>query len=183
MASSSMEKALKMAVVTGLRSALGPALVARAQHRPQQQHLALAALGELVFDKLPFVPGRDTLPSLLIRGLAGAWVAGKCVEQDGENADPWAVPLGAAVAMGVAVAAPKIRTSLGWTLRIPQPVLGLIEDYLALKLGTDAMGLSMEQVTDAARESVGDLRERLQLDEVALPWAGAGVQSAGAGSM
>src|SRR3954447_3821159 len=145
MASESMERALKMAVVTGLRAALGPALLARAQDQPpqQQQHLALAALGELIFDKLPLVPGRDTLPSLIVRGLAGAWVAGKCVERDGADADPWAAPLGAAVAMGVAVAAPKLRRTLGWTTGIPQPVLGMIEDYLALRLGTEAMGLSM----------------------------------------
>ena len=85
MASASMERALKLAVVTGLRAALGPALIARAQHRPEQQHLAAAALGELVFDKLPFVPGRDTLPSLIARGLAGAWVASKCAEEDGAD--------------------------------------------------------------------------------------------------
>jgi uncharacterized membrane protein len=181
MASASIERALKMAVVTGLRAALGPALVARAQHRPEGQHLALAALGELIYDKLPFVPSRDAMPSLLVRGLAGAWVAGKCVEQDGEDADPWAAPLGAAVAMGVAVAAPKIRKSLGWTLRVPQPVLGLIEDYIALRLGTEAMGLSMHQVSETAQESVGDLRERFHLEGLTMPWAVA--QSAGAGSM
>ena len=184
MTGASMERALKLAVVTGLRAALGPALIARAQHRPEQQHLALAALGELIFDKLPMVPSRDTLPSLVARGMAGYWVASKCVEEDGENADPWAGALGAAVAMGVAVAAPKIRKSLGWTLRIPQPVLGLLEDYLALKLGTEAVGLSMDQVSDAAKESVDDLRERFHLDGMSglgLPWAQ--TQSAGAGSM
>jgi uncharacterized membrane protein len=184
MASASMERALKLAVVTGLRAALGPALIARAQHRPEQQHLAAAALGELVFDKLPFVPGRDTLPSLIARGLAGAWVAGKCAEEDGADADPWAAPLGAAVAIGVAVVAPKVRRSLGWTLGIPQPVLGLIEDYLALRLGTEAVGLSMDEVTHAAMETVDDLRERFQLDGVTIPGLPIGhPQSAGAGSM
>jgi uncharacterized membrane protein len=181
MASSSMEQALKMAVVTGMRAALGPALVARAQHRPEQQHLALAALGELVFDKLPYVPSRDALPSLIVRGLAGAWAAGKCVDQDGENADPWAAPLGAAVAVGVAVVAPKVRESLGWALGVPQPVLGLIEDYLALRLGAEAMGLSMGQVSDAAQETVGGLGGRFNLEGLKLPWAEA--QSTGAGSM
>ena len=181
MAGASMERALKLAVVTGLRAALGPALLARAQHRPERQHLALAALGELIFDKLPMVPGRDALPSLIARGIAGAWVAGKCVEQDGADADPWAAPLGAAVAIGVAVAAPKFRRSIGWTTGIPQPVLGLIEDYIALRLGTEAVGLSMGQVSDAAQETVEDLRERFHLDGLSLPWAE--TQSVGAGSM
>jgi hypothetical protein len=181
MASTSTERALKLAVVTGLRAALGPALLAEAQHRPGRQHLAAAALGEMVFDKLPGVPGRDTLPSLIVRGLAGAWVASKCVERDGEHADPWAAPLAAAVAMGVAVAAPKVRNSLRWSTGIPQPILGIVEDYLALRLGTEAAGLSMEQVSRAAKESVEDLRERFHLEGVSLPWSEP--QSAGAGSM
>ena len=45
MMSTSMERALKLAAVTGLRCALGPALVAQARHRPERQNLALAALG------------------------------------------------------------------------------------------------------------------------------------------
>ena len=80
-----MERALKLAVVTGLRSALGPAIVARAQNRPERQNLAIAALGELAFDKLPFVPDRDTLLPLLARGLAGAWVAKRCLDEEGET--------------------------------------------------------------------------------------------------
>jgi uncharacterized membrane protein len=182
MASASTERALKLAVVTGLRAMLGPALVSHSQHRPERHNLALAALGEMVFDKLPGVPGRDTLLPLIARGAAGAWVAAKCVEEDGERADPWAVPLGAAVAMGVAVAAPKIRRTLGWTTGIPQPILGLIEDYLALKLGTETLGLSLNDVTEAAKESVDDLRDRArqwELPEVVRPLA----QSVGAGSM
>ncbi len=184
MASASMEKALKLAVVTGLRAALGPALLARSRHLPEQHHLAAAALGELVFDKLPFVPSRDSLPSLVARGLAGAWVAGKCAEEDGPNADPWIKPLGAAVAIGVAVMAPKVRRSLGWSLRIPQPVLGLMEDYLALKLGTEAVGMTIGDASSAAVETVDDFRERFQLEGLTIPGLPFGQpQSAGAGSM
>ena len=40
MASRAMEKAMKLAVVTGLRAALGPALLARSQDRPERQNLA-----------------------------------------------------------------------------------------------------------------------------------------------
>lgn len=182
MASRSMERALKLAVVTGLRAALGPALLARSQDRPERHNLALLAAGELLFDKLPFVPSRDTLLPLLARGAAGAWVAGKCAEEDGEEADPWLVPLAAAVAMGVGVAAPKIRASLGWTTGIPQPILGLIEDYLALRLGSEAAGLSLDQVADAAYESVEDLRLRIESGEMPR-MVQAVAQSAGAGSM
>jgi len=172
MASATLEKAMKLAVVTGLRAALGPALLARATHRPEEQTLAIAALGEMVVDKLPLVPSRDTLLALAVRGVAGYWVAKSCLQDEDED-EPWAGPLGAAVAMGVAVAAPKIRRTIGWTTGMPQPVLGLIEDYLALRLGTEAVGLSMDEVSQVAKSSVDDLRERV------MP----ALQSLGAGSM
>jgi hypothetical protein len=152
---------MKLAIVTGLRAALGPALVARAQHRPERQNLALMALGEMVIDKLPLVPSRDSLLPLLARGVAGYWVAQRCVEEDGAD-DPWAAPLGAAVAMGVAAIAPKVRKTIGWTTGMPQPVLGLVEDYFALKLGSEATGLSMEELAEAAKESVGVLGDTVQ---------------------
>jgi len=173
MADATFEKAMKLAVVTGLRSMLGPALVARAMNRPERQNLAMAALGEMVVDKIPLVPGRDTLLPLIARGLAGAWVAKTLQEEEGTGGDPWMIPLGAAVAMGVAVAAPKMRTVISMTTGISDPLLGLIEDYLALRLGTDAVGLSMDEITQIARDSVEDLKDRI------TPV----LQSVGAGSM
>jgi uncharacterized membrane protein len=179
MTTMAMERALKLAVVTGMRAALGPAILASAQHRPERKSLALAAMGELVFDKLPLVPDRDTLLPLLARGVAGAWVAKRCLEAEGEE-DPWAAPLGAAVAMGVAAAAPRLRRALGWSTGMPQPVLGLIEDYLALKLGTEAVGMPFEALVDVAKESLEEVTGRLE--DATCPTE-AVPQSAGAGSM
>jgi hypothetical protein len=185
MMNSAMERALQVAVVTGLRSALGPAFAARAGGRPERRNLALAALGEMVYDKLPYVPSRDALPSLIVRGAAGAWAAHQVMQAEGEPEDPWAAPLGAAVAMGVAVAAPKVRRAVGWSTGMPQFVLGLIEDYLALKLGARAVGMSMAELPDAALEAVDCAREHLGLDGPS--WSGSDAawsrQSAGAGSM
>jgi len=172
MADATFERAMKLAVVTGLRSMLGPALVARAKNRPEHSNLALAALAEMVVDKIPLVPSRDTLIPLIVRGLAGAWVARTLQEEEGSD-NPWTVPLGAMVAMGVAVAAPKVRKTLTMTTGISDAAVGLIEDYLALRLGTEAAGLSMDEMTQVARESVEDLKDRL------MPV----VQSVGAGSM
>jgi uncharacterized membrane protein len=172
MADATFERAMKLAVVTGMRSMLGPALVARASNRPEQRNLALAALAEMVADKLPLVPSRDSLLPLVMRGLAGAWVAKTLQDEEGTD-NPWTVPLGAAVAMGVAVAAPKIRKTLTVTTGVSDAVLGMIEDYLALRLGSEAVGLSMDELTQVARDSVEDLRDRIK------PM----VQSVGAGSM
>jgi uncharacterized membrane protein len=160
MADATFEKAMKLAVVTGLRSMLGPALLARSSYRPERKNLALAAIAEMVADKLPLVPSRDTLVPLLVRGLAGAWVAKTLQEEEGTD-NPWTIPLGAAVAMGVAVAAPKIRKTLRVATGVSDPVLGLLEDYLALRLGSDAVGLSMDELTQVARDSVEDLRDKL----------------------
>jgi uncharacterized membrane protein len=183
MADATFEKAMKLAVVTGLRAMLGPALVAGAANRPERKNLALAALAEMIADKLPLVPNRDTLLPLLIRGLAGAWVARTVQQEDGGDAppDPWIVPLGAAVAMGVAVAAPKVRKTLTATTGVSDTVLGLIEDYLALRLGGDAVGLSMEELAHIARTSVEDLKERIE--PVFHQLGDSIAQSAGAGSM
>lgn len=161
MSTQSLERALKMAVVTGLRSALGPALIARAGHSPDHSKLALLAMGELVADKLPFMPGRDTLLPTLARGAAGYWVAKQCAERDGDN-DPWIAPLGAVVAMGVAVFAPKLRNSLAWSTGMSQPVLGLIEDVIALKLGAEATGLTLSDLSDTAKEAIGYARGEVQ---------------------
>jgi hypothetical protein len=178
MAEATFEKAMKLAVVTGLRSMLGPALVAGAVNHPARNNLALAALAEMIADKFPLVPSRDTILPLLARGLAGAWVARTVQEEDeGGVDDPWIVPLGAAVAMGVAVAAPKVRKTLTLTTGVSDTVLGIIEDYLALRLGSDAVGLTMAEVTDLGRTSVEDLSQRIQpvLESVG--------QSVGTGSM
>jgi uncharacterized membrane protein len=160
MADATFEKAMKLAVVTGLRSMLGPALVARSSYRPAAKNLALAAMAEMVADKLPLIPSRDTLVPLVIRGLAGAWVAKTLQDEEGTE-NPWTVPLGAAVAMGVAVSAPKIRKMLGVTTGVSDPILGLLEDYLAIRLGSEAVGLSMDELTQVARASVEDLRDRI----------------------
>jgi uncharacterized membrane protein len=161
MADPTFEKAMTLAVVTGLRSMLGPALVARATNRPVWKNLALAALGEMVVDKLPGVPSRDTLVPLIVRGVAGAWVARTVQEEEGSD-DPWIVPLGAVVAMGVAVTAPKVRKTLTFTTGVSDAVLGVIEDYLALRLGGQSVGLSMNDLEQIAREAVEDLKDRVE---------------------
>ncbi len=178
MANATFERAMKLAVVTGLRSMLGPALMARATNRPDRKNWALAALGELAADKIPLMPSRDTLLPLAVRGIAGAWVARTVMNEEGHADEPWAAPLGAAVAMGVAVAAPKIRRTIRWTTGIPDPLLGLLEDYLALRLGGEAVGMSLGEVKQAGKETIENLSERF---EAALPTSEP--QSVGAGSM
>ncbi|MEO6809536.1 MAG: hypothetical protein ABI353_10545 [Isosphaeraceae bacterium] len=160
MTNRSFERAMALAAVTGLRAALGPALVASAYRRPERRALATAALGEMVLDKVPGMPSRSSLPLLLPRALAGAWVAKTVMEEEGDSS-PWAMPMGAVVAAGVAVLAPKVRGLLKFVLPFPGPVLGLAEDYLALRIGGEATGLTMDDMKQIACESLDDVKAQI----------------------
>lgn len=169
---SPMERAMRLAAITGLKATFGPALIAAAQDRPERKALAMAALGEMLVDKLPFVPSRSRLPLLLPRAFAGYWTAKQSLEHDGVD-DPSAAAMGAAVAAGVAIAAPLVRRTLRTVLGVPDAVLGVAEDYLALKIGGEAVGLSMDdlksigtdtfhQMADGVGPLVEDVRNKLQ---------------------
>jgi hypothetical protein len=172
MANVSFEKAMKLAVLSGLKVALGPAFLMASQRRPETSTWAAMALGEMVLDKVGILPSRSSLPLLIPHSISGAWVARESMMADGID-DPMAAVMGGAVAAGVSTFAPMVRIAASRILGVPDPVMGLLEDYLALKLGTEAVGLSMDEVTQVARHSVEDLRERV------MP----AIQSAGAGSM
>jgi len=172
MTNASFEKAMKLAVLSGLKMSLGPAFLMASQRRPERNTWAAAALGEMVLDKVGFVPSRRSLPLLIPHAISGAWVARESMRADGVE-DPLAFPMGAAVAAGVSTFAPMIRVAMSRILGVPDPILGLLEDYLAVKLGSEALGLSIDEVTQVARDSVEELKERV------MP----ALQSVGAGSM
>jgi hypothetical protein len=150
------ERAMRLAVVSGLRSTFGVALMEAAYDRPNRKAWALAAMGEAVVDKIPFAPSRASLPLMIPRAVAGGYVAKQVMDREGV-VDPWAVPMGAAVASGVAALAPRIRGLLGAVLGVPDSLMGLVEDYIALKVGGDALGLSIEDLKRIGEESVEEV--------------------------
>jgi len=153
------ERAMALAALSGLKIALGPAMLATSRRWPSRQNWIMAAMGEMVLDKLGVFPPRYR-PSLLIpHSLAGAWVARESLREDGED-DPWAAVTGGMVAAGVAVAAPVVRMTINKVLGIPDPLLGLAEDYMALSCGTQVLEMPMDEITDAAREMFDDVKER-----------------------
>jgi len=79
------------------------------------------------------------------------------MRQDGAD-DPAAPILGAVVAAGVACVAPVARMTLNKGLGISDALLGVAEDYVALRLGTEATGMTMNQVSEAAQDAFGELR-------------------------
>src|SRR5690349_19274429 len=144
------ERAMALAALSGLKIALGPALLATSRRWPGRQNWVMAAMGEMFFDKLGVFPPRYRPALLIPHSLMGAWVARESLREDGED-DPWAAVAGGMVAAGAAVAAPLIRMTIHKVLGIPDPLLGLAEDYLALSCGTQVTDVPMDEITGAAR--------------------------------
>jgi hypothetical protein len=154
---SPFERAMTLAALSGFKVALGPAFLAASRNGPNRGAWAIAAMGEMFLDKVRIFPPRFR-PSLLIpHAVAGAWVARESMKEEGQN-DPTAPIVGAVVAAGVACVAPVMRIALNKGLGVSDALLGVGEDYLALRLGTEATGMSMNQVGEIAREAIEDLR-------------------------
>lgn len=151
-------KVLAVAAVTGMRMALGPALMATAYRKPGREALALAAMGEMVIDKLPGVPSRSNFLVLLPRALAGFWVGRELAHEEGFH-HPWAGPAGAAAAVAAALVAPKVRAAVSQSLHVPDSLVGLAEDALAIGIGSAAVGLSVHELKDAGETAIQELRE------------------------
>jgi uncharacterized membrane protein len=139
--------AFGMGLVAGLRSLTAPAVVAWAAHLGwldlHDSHLVFLgstaatyilsamALGELVADKLPFTPNRTAALGLGARIISGAVCGAAFCAATGQS-----IPLGAIVGAvgGVAgaFAGYEVRHRIVQQLRIPDFVIALLEDALAI---------------------------------------------------
>lgn len=157
------ERAMALAAVSGLKMTLGPAFLESSRHSPKAGNWVLGALGEMFLDKVGILPPRYRPALLIPRIAAGAWVARESMRQDGVE-DSSAPVMGAIVAAGVGSVAPIARIALNRGLGVSDALLGLAEDYLALKLGGDATGMSFNQMGEAAKDAIEDLRDKVAPD-------------------
>ncbi len=115
----------------GLRSMMGPAVVRWRVRDPARLALAALAVGELIADKLPTTPARTIPPALLFRALSGGFSGRSlAVSLDADRAaGAVAGTLGALIATyaGMAIRAGVVRYA-----RLPDPLVALAEDALAL---------------------------------------------------
>jgi uncharacterized membrane protein len=102
--------------------------------RPVATLLSLGILGELVIDKLPFVPDRISPAPLLGRIVFGA-VAGAVVLAEARGPLPVGGALGAVGGFLGSHAGYRLRGWLSQRLKLPALLGGLAEDGLALVLG------------------------------------------------
>jgi uncharacterized membrane protein len=139
-ASRSWLRAAALAAVTGGRTTLGPALVARRKARRGWLRAAayLAAAAELIGDKLPRTPNRTAPVGLAFRVVSGACVARALLRRHGRAAALGALALGATVAIASAFAGLRLRLALTRRLgggAAANAVAGTIEDAALLAVG------------------------------------------------
>jgi uncharacterized membrane protein len=139
--------ALGVGVIAGLRALTAPATVSWAAHLGWIQvggtHLSfmssiiavviltLAAIAEIVNDKMPKTPPRTALPSLIIRMVMGAFAAATLAAGLGGS-----VAIGALLGLMGAVIGTYggyfVRTGVVKALRSPDWPIALVEDAIAI---------------------------------------------------
>jgi len=139
--------AFAIGIVSGMRSLTAPAVTAWAAHR-HWLNLAgtklafmgstaavaiftVLAIAELIADKLPSTPSRTAPVGLIARFVCGA-LSGACVGVSaGQTLAPGAI-LGAAGGVAGAFAGYQWRTGLVRALKVPDFVIALVEDAMAI---------------------------------------------------
>ncbi len=126
-------RATGIGLVTGLRSLTGPAATSIRSGGAPALVLPLLALGELVADKLPGIPARTAPPALAMRVLAGGWAGRRLVGKAGDGRIGFA--LGALGAFGGAHLGLRLRRAAGHATGLPDPLIALAEDAVAVSAG------------------------------------------------
>ena len=139
--------AFLIGIVCGLRSLTAPAAVAWAAHAgwlnlnrtplsvmgstAAVAIFTVLAIGELVADKLPSTPSRTAPPGLIARIVLGG-LSGACVAAAGIQSITVGSCLGVAGGLTGTFAGYQARTGLVRALNVPDLVIALLEDALAI---------------------------------------------------
>lgn len=140
-----------LGAVAGIRSMTPPALLSRAASRGEvpgigktpfaflaspraARLLTVLALGEISADKLPFAPDRTSIPGLAGRLATGALAGAALFSADGRNGAAGGA-FGAASSLASSYLSYYLRAGAQQRFGLPSPVLGLVEDAVAVSLG------------------------------------------------
>ncbi len=144
-------KVITVGIVSGMRSMGGPALVSQylTQHPSETLEESslgwlgtpraalitkFLAVGEIVGDKLPMTPNRIAPGPLFGRVMSSALCGAALYASAGRKPATGAM-LGIAAAVLGAFGFFSLRMSLGQASKIPDPVIGAVEDILAYGVG------------------------------------------------
>jgi hypothetical protein len=129
-----------LGATTGIRSTAGPFAARWTESKRPGIGSAMALGGEMVADKLPFVPSRATPGGLVSRAGGAIYAVSAGVRKP--NVASYAIAAAAAIA--TAFAAAKLRKYVAENTDIPDFAIGLAEDALVA-------GLLWASVRTAAR--------------------------------
>lgn len=149
--------AFLLGIVAGMRSMMAPAVLALTLSRrpelapaaiPAQWFalrltaiiLGLAALGELVADKLPWIPNRIALGPFVVRLASGALTGAALVQMGQVNAWAGAECGGFGAILGT-FGAFRARRSAGRVTGIRDPFLGAFEDVIAITIAATVVAM------------------------------------------
>ncbi len=149
-------QAAALGLVAGMRSATAPATVASFVRQRRGRILAtpelaqsplrhlttpmasnalrMFALGEMVMDKLPFMPKRTEITSLISRAASGG-LAGAVVGVIYPGSPITAALIGALSATGATYGAYHLRQHLSENTAVPDTIVGGLEDLLVMGTG------------------------------------------------
>lgn len=137
--------------VAGMRSMTAPAIASRIagaaglevdktgvdflQNPVIPRVMSVLAFGELIADKLPFIPSRTRTFPLIVRGISGA-VSGAALCSSKKRSPLLGALLGAAGAIAGTYAAYEVRRRIVKSAHVPDAVVAVAEDVLAIGAGT-----------------------------------------------
>ncbi|HTK21213.1 MAG TPA: DUF4126 family protein [Mucilaginibacter sp.] len=149
--SRSLWQSMALGLIAGLRSVSAGAVASHIlkQEKPTEDSnkfkrfmhsdgfntaLNVMAVGELIADKLPFVPARTMPAGLAARVLSGGISSAAISKTNGENVILYAV-LGSALAAGATYAFYHLRKAAGSRTGIADPLIALAEDAIVAGVG------------------------------------------------
>jgi uncharacterized membrane protein len=134
-----------LGAVSGMRSMAAPAIVSRLahtgllplqdsqikflHHKRSAKTMAIAAIGEMVADKLPFIPKRTSAFPLIARAASGA-LSGTAFARARKRPAVVGGLIGSLAAVAVSYGAYKLRKAIGEKLHVPDPIVAVAEDAL-----------------------------------------------------
>jgi uncharacterized membrane protein len=153
-----------LGAISGMRSMAAPAIVSRfahtgllplqdsqikfLTHKNSAKTMAVMAIGEMVADKLPFIPKRTSVFPLMTRAVSGALSATAFTKARKRSAVLGAL-IGSLAAVGASYGAYKLRKVVGDKTHLPDTIVAVAEDALVA-----ACGFALLRALRAAQEAV-----------------------------
>jgi uncharacterized membrane protein len=139
-----------LGAVSGMRSMAAPAIVSRLAssgllpieesqigfltNPTTTKATAVLAIGEMLADKLPFIPSRTRALPLITRAVSGA-MSGAAFSTGKKRSAVFGALCGMAAAIGATYGAFKLRQMADNRLRIPDTIVAVAEDALVAATG------------------------------------------------